>query len=687
MAALEQTARTGKPPDPEPRSQPSTAMQPLHEQLLASLELENSKGRMPSTYVPSLPKPESAGIDGPGVTPAAPPGPLPLASVQPVDPKAVYFDPEVSLGARRRAARFPSRSMRKGTIEEVLGEGDPRASDASVLHDRDPQQVIASKIDELDRQERREDFRSLSAGEKALRLEDEERARLEAHRLRVEEALAREAAGEQVLPLEEVGDEQVESAVAVDSVRSGDAVLSSSDSHDPVRSALSYDLPTDPYQLPAFCFVCGPAGVGKTFQAKAWSAFDPEGIVLAATTGIAAVNLGEGTTINALLRFYNTRSLEDAFTGGWLEAQLKRLRGAGLRRIVLDEVSMLAADQLTILCRALDNVNGDRGGDDPEMGLILTGDFAQLPPVPDKDQPKGSQTLFAFESPEWARYHQATYGLTTIRRQADARFIEALQSVRRGDHAAALDYFGSMLEPVTNPHFQGTTILAKNDAVGKYNQLRLDKVQGAAIQFPSQRWGKLRSEWGGDPKPRAEWGVPETLHLKEGALVMILANRAWPRSKLDPNEPPSYIYVNGDLGTVQSAEAGRVKVLLQRTGDVVDVVPITRENVIPLEVGRRKALKDEGHPERISENGKHEIIGACSYMPIRLAYASTVHKSQGLSLDNVQVNIRDHFFATPGMLYVALSRARTAQGLRLVGTHEAFRARCTVSPKVRPWII
>lgn len=527
----------------------------------------------------------------------------------------------------------------------------------------------------------------------------------------IEAALAREAAGEQPLPLEEeivlVGPETVNldeinarygTASVEENTDDGDSASVAREggvvsvgladgaldrragvvdleglAREVPAAGLTYDLPTDLLALPPFCFVAGPAGTGKTFQAKAWAAQNPEGVILAATTGIAAVNLGEGTTINALLRFYDTASLRDAYTGGWLESQFKRLRRSGLQRVVLDETSMLSGDQLTILCRAIDNVNADRTGDDQELGLVLVGDFAQLPPVKEP---------FAFESPEWERFAAATYTLTTIRRQADRDFVEALQAVRRGDVKTALEFFGDRLEQTTHQTFEGTTILAKNDAVDKYNQLRLDKVKGAPLAFPSSRWGKVRSEWGGPPKPSREWGVPEVLQLKVGALVMVLANR----NVAGKDEPPEYLYVNGDLGEIVSAERGCATVVLQRTGEQVHVVPILRENLIPLEPGRRKELKAEGHPERVSQDGKHEVIGAVSYLPLRLAYSTTVHKSQGLSLDQVQVNIRDHFFSQPSMLYVALSRARTAEGLRIVGTPEGFRARCSVDQKVLQWL-
>jgi len=79
-------------------------------------------------------------------------------------------------------------------------------------------------------------------------------------------------------------------------------------------------------------------------------------------------------------------------------------------------------------------------------------------------------------------------------------------------------------------------------------------------------------------------------------------------------------------------------------------------------------------------------MGQIEYAPLRLAYASTVHKSQSLTLDRVQVDYRDHFFSSPGMLYVALSRCRTLEGLRLVGQQGTFASRCTVDERVRGWI-
>jgi ATP-dependent exoDNAse (exonuclease V) alpha subunit len=84
--------------------------------------------------------------------------------------------------------------------------------------------------------------------------------------------------------------------------------------------------------------------------------------------------------------------------------------------------------------------------------------------------------------------------------------------------------------------------------------------------------------------------------------------------------------------------------------------------------------------------GKSEIVGVITYMPLRAAYGCTVHKTQGLTLDRVQVNIRDPFFRQPGMLFVALSRARTIEGLRIVGDQRGFIERCRIDPRVQPWL-
>lgn len=458
--------------------------------------------------------------------------------------------------------------------------------------------------------------------------------------------------------------------------------------------------------------ISGTAGVGKTFVAQRIVKEHP-GVVLAATTGIASVNLGEGTTINALLRYFDTKSLVDSYTRGHLQAVLRKLRRAGVRRLLIDEKSMMAGQQLTPIARAVREVN--EGGiydletvgvgeneDDPEplprddrdlppIGLTLVGDFGQLPPVPDEEEykdPKDGQikyrkipVQFAFESPEWAPFAEQTTILQQIYRQDARDFVAALHAIRKGHVQPALDFFTAhKFQTVMDDCFEGTTIFAKNAEVDRYNMLRLDRVTGTALTARTTRMGKQRGDWK---------LIPDVLRLKEGALVMILANRR--EYEDEDDDRGRLIYANGDLGTLigSNSLSGWI-VRLHRTGQNVCVLPVRRENTVPLEPGRRKELLAAGAnlAEVITEKGKgkNEIIGTIDYMPLRAAYGCTVHKTQGLTLDRVQVNIRDPFFRVPGMLFVALSRARTMDGLRIIGNQAGFIERCRIDPKVQAWL-
>jgi hypothetical protein len=445
-----------------------------------------------------------------------------------------------------------------------------------------------------------------------------------------------------------------------------------------------------------FVNLSGTAGVGKTTVARQLAA--DEGVVLAATTGIASINLGEGTTINALLRYFDTDSLKEMHLHGMLAARLRSLRRTGTQTIVIDEKSMLNGDQLTYIVRAMDEINDTTSYDasleaDEDarpagkalapMRLILVGDFGQLPPVPDKDPvtQKNQGVKYAFDSPEWGRFAAQTVTLQQIRRQDSQPFIRALQAIRKGAKQEALEFFSAhgRFHGAMDDHFEGTTIFARNDAVERYNQLRLDVLTTPVRTHQAVRTGKQRGDWK---------LIPDQLTLKEGALVMILANRRVYAD--DEDEQGTLIYANGDLGVLRSTDQNLFtgwSIELQR-GGVVQVLPITRHNLIPLEVGRRKELTQlygaEGAKARI--DGKKEIIGSVSYMPLRCAYGCTVHKVQGLTLDSVQVNLRDPFFRQPGMLFVAMSRARTMEGLRIIGDQRGFAERITLNQRVIPWL-
>jgi len=454
---------------------------------------------------------------------------------------------------------------------------------------------------------------------------------------------------------------------------------------------------------PQFQYVAGPAGSGKSFMMKERLLHGRGQYTLCATTGIAAINVG-GTTINSALQFYDTSgprgSLKEAFDKGWLHSRLRKHAEKGRKRWIIDEVSMMDGRQLDILTQAMIEVNEAsfyRHAPADQLGLTLCGDFAQLPPV---------NAPFAFETESWKRLFEGnTLTLTHIHRQADPEFIAALREARIGHGTKALDYFRGLMHDRVDPEFPGPTIVATNAEVDRINQAKLKELPGQAGLFVNEREGKQRGEWS---------QVPETLQLRAGALVMVLANARDPETK-------DYLYVNGDLGEYLGTDIGEdtqdlgsqvpvALVRLQRNGEVVGVsrverayymrkgdpgaVPLHPELALPGldnltpgatgDIDTSPPLDEDGEP--IKRDPDAVLVGFLNYMPLRLAYATTVHKSQGLSLDKVQVNIKEPFFGNPGSLYVALSRARSPAGLRLVGSPALFVARCKADERVRRFL-
>jgi hypothetical protein len=291
---------------------------------------------------------------------------------------------------------------------------------------------------------------------------------------------------------------------------------------------------------------------------------------------------------------------------------------------------------------ALDRLNEALAANNkPLLGMTLCGDFAQLPPI---------EGRFAFESEHWSKFEDNTEILHKVYRQSDPEFIQALQWVREGEGRKAAEYFEDCMHKLGEPTFDGTTIYPYNSSVDRQNAYRLEKVEGGTVSFRASRHGKQRPEWK---------NVPEKLVLKHGSLVMILANRT---------EEGEFLYCNGDLGYLVEKYEDKAKVELQRNGRLVDVKFVSRKN--------EEVVKDT-----------KKIIGDINYMPLRLAYASTVHKSQGLTLDSVQIDIRPKFYREcPGMLYVGLSRARTKGGLRMIGSPKTFIQQCVVNEKIKRFL-
>jgi hypothetical protein len=404
-------------------------------------------------------------------------------------------------------------------------------------------------------------------------------------------------------------------------------------------------------------FITGLAGSGKSTALQAMLALDENAFMLTSTTGISSINLGVAT-LNSTLKFYDTDSLMDSYVSGRLYNIVKRLLTGptAVRGLAIDEVSMMDADQLDMIydtfvkvCKSPDI--------DGEIDLILTGDFAQLPPV---------KARFAFEARCWPEFEKNMVKLDKVWRQDNPLFLEALNKFRIGngrDGVELLKKCGVKFYPQLCK-FNGTTIVPVNDGVDNYNKVQFNEISAPIIYVPTKRQGLQVSEWK-DPK------IPDVLELKIGSLVMILANDITYKS-----------YANGDQGIVSAYdsvnEQFQIKLLSsspERDGKVVVVGYITR------------VYKDFTRNQMTGElNKAKEVVGSVTYMPLRLGYGSTAHKSQGLTLDKVQIDFRHRFFSNPGSMYVALSRCRTPEGLRLVGSEEMMIRRTVVNKKVERFL-
>jgi ATP-dependent DNA helicase PIF1 len=425
----------------------------------------------------------------------------------------------------------------------------------------------------------------------------------------------------------------------------------------------------------------GPAGCGKTWAAREYVRASADGSsVLASSTGISAVNLGgEATTINSLLGYFDEGSLRDKILAGRVQGMLRGLRKAGMRRIILDEVSMISGETLDLLYYAINEVNKDRGRDDLDVeytlnepiGLTLVGDFCQLPPVKGK---------YAFEAGCWEEaFAPHIHKLTRIWRQDDPTFVEALRAARRADVPKVVEYFGPGTQLVTDEAFDGVTVFGTNAEVNRWNDFQHLKLQTRPIRFETKRFGQQKPEWKApDPSGRGGGHIPDFMGIKPGARVMILANE-------HDRENGGLVYSNGDLGTFEGITEQEMEVAGEWQLVQMAVVRLMRNHE---QVGIPEVRRVWETPSGALgvKKPKMDILGWVKYMPIRLAYASSVHKTQGLSMDRVQIAIAHRFFASPAMLYVALSRARSMAGLRLVGTPQLIANRCTVDPKVQRWL-
>ena len=371
----------------------------------------------------------------------------------------------------------------------------------------------------------------------------------------------------------------------------------------------------------------GPAGSGKTYvlnrfirDAKAAK----KHVAVTATTGLAATHLG-GNTIHS----WSGIGIHDELKPDFDEHLLKTRRDiiAATDILIIDEISMLHDYRLDMVDEVARKVRDD---DRPFGGIqvILCGDFFQLPPVNRHDSRSGG---FVVGSQVWEEFDPVICYLDEQHRQDDQTFLDILNALRAGDirrrHAEAL------LERINAPLEEGevTELHTVNVDVDRINEVRLAQLDAEEKRYHMNTTGKDNYI---ETLKRSCLAV-ETLTLKKGALVMTVKNS------------PDKKYVNGSLGIV------------------VDFEPVTDYPIVEFAAnGRRHAILPESWELRDGDTKRAGL----SQIPLRLAWAITVHKSQGMTLDAATIDLRKAF--VEGMGYVALSRVRRLESLSLLGINQ-----------------
>ena len=253
------------------------------------------------------------------------------------------------------------------------------------------------------------------------------------------------------------------------------------------------------------------------------------------------------------------------------------------------------------------------------------------------------------------------------------------------------------MDTLNDIDFEGTTIMAKNIDVDRFNELRLDRLDTEWVRYPSYRFDKQLGEWK---------KIPQIFDVKLDALVMILVNKSNKVEQIDGSIASELEYCNGDLGYLREFDGETATVELVRGGNTVQVPYTVKENMVGMsdtDAALRRTAEDNYQAYLDGDTPKIEIpytsydpitkqpagivIGTCEHMPLRVAYATTCHKSQGLTLDRIQINLNNTFFSHGGMAYVGLSRARSPEGLRIIcGNDNTFIKRCKTNPKVVQWL-
>ncbi|GAA3591993.1 hypothetical protein GCM10022198_14930 [Klugiella xanthotipulae] len=375
-------------------------------------------------------------------------------------------------------------------------------------------------------------------------------------------------------------------------------------------------------------FVTGRAGTGKSTLLNHLSWHTGKQIVICAPTGVAALNVA-GQTIHSLFRLPTGVIADHAIDQN---AEVKKLLNA-IDTLVIDEVSMVNADLMDAIDRSLRQARSRRHEPFGGVQVIMFGDPYQLPPVPPSDPEERAyyadtyRSLWFFDAKVWQEAHLSIVELTEIHRQRDDRFKQLLNGVRHGvvtaEMAGELNAAGARPAPTDGV----ITLATTNAIVNRINAEELGRLKGRPLKAVAEVNGEFR---------KGAYPADENLELKPGAQVMFLRN--------DPDQR----WVNGTLGTVDHIDGN---VWVEVEGELHEVEPASWERHRYTYVAATKTLTKD-------------VVAEFIQFPLRLAWAVTIHKSQGKTYERAIIDLGTRAFS-PGQTYVALSRITSIEGLYL----------------------
>lgn len=386
-------------------------------------------------------------------------------------------------------------------------------------------------------------------------------------------------------------------------------------------------------------FITGEAGCGKSFVVSLFREYCRQNnreILVCAPTGRAAMNV-HGTTLH---RAFRMDIHPKVYKATKIPSVLKKTDV-----VLIDEISMCRLDTFDYVVEQIQRAEKVYRR---SIQVVFVGDFAQLPPVLPENEKEVLDHFyqydiglgFAFQSPLWKEMDIVTIRLTEVVRQNQPDYIANLEKARVGDYSC-IDWFNDRCfydEPVPN----SIELVNSNEKAREINLRQMKKLEGEFVIYESYKAGKLSKDLPTD----------SALFLKIGARVMAVINDSAKRNA----------FVNGSLGTVQELYEDTVVVAFDN-GITVPIEYYTWESLTYEIVNKEEENIHTGEILK-KEQLQSNCIGVFKQLPLRVAYAITIHKSQGQTYDAVALNPRT-YYPTPGLLYVGLSRCRQLETLTL----------------------